>query len=63
MRHYIEQGAPPEKLLLGIVSDARTFTLLSPDQHNVGDLAEGPGAIGLYTQSVGYLSMYEVRNY
>lgn len=60
MHYYLINGAAPEKLLMGIQSNAITYTLADPLRHNIGDLAVAPGQPGRYSQSPGYLATYEL---
>ncbi|GAB6023558.1 Chitinase 2 [Chamberlinius hualienensis] len=60
MHYFLYRGAAPNKLLMGIVSDGRTYTLADPLFHNIGDPAVGPGQSGQYSQSPGYLATYEI---
>ncbi|XP_060628428.2 acidic mammalian chitinase-like [Anolis sagrei] len=59
MNYWVEQGATPEKLLMGFSNYGRTFRL-SSDDTSVGAPASGPGSAGKYTREEGYWSYYEV---
>lgn len=52
-------GLPKDKLIIGLATYGRTFTL-SSSQTGVGAPARGPGSSGRYTSEAGFLSYYEV---
>ncbi|CAG0912973.1 unnamed protein product [Notodromas monacha] len=60
IRYYIEEGADRDKLVLGIPSYGRSYTLFNPESHEMGSPAEGPGEIGKYTREKGYMAFYEI---
>lgn len=59
MRYWREQGAPAEKLLLGVATYGRTFRLVSAS-NRVGSPAGGPASAGTYTREAGFWAYYEV---
>lgn len=61
MNHLIEKGASPEKIILGIPTYGRSYTLYNPEATELGSPSDGPGAEGEATREKGYLAYYEVR--
>ncbi|XP_078054042.1 acidic mammalian chitinase-like [Mustelus asterias] len=59
MNYWKSQGAPPEKLNIGVGTYGHTFRL-STSQHGVGAPSGGPGPAGKYTRATGTLSYYEI---
>ncbi|XP_076012955.1 acidic mammalian chitinase-like [Genypterus blacodes] len=62
MQHWIEQGAPATKLLLGFATHSRSFTLSTPAT-GPGALISGPAPPGPYTQQIGFWSYYETCSF
>ncbi|XP_077298658.1 uncharacterized protein LOC143919933 isoform X2 [Arctopsyche grandis] len=60
IKHYLEAGADPDKLVLGIPTYGRSFTLFNPDTTDIGAPADGPGEQGDATREKGYLAYYEI---
>lgn len=58
---WLNHGAPPSKLTLGIPFYGRTFVLTDPNMTDINSPAEGEPDEGEYTRYMGYLSYYEVR--
>lgn len=61
IQHYLKMGANPDKLVLGIPTYGRSYTLYNPDANEIGAPADGPGDMGDATRENGYLAYYEVR--
>ena len=61
IKFYIKQGARRDKLVLGIPTYGRSYTLINPDAHEIGSPTDGPGEKGLGTKEDGYLAYYEVH--
>lgn len=53
-------GAERSKLVLGIPTYGRSYTLFNPEAYNFGSPADGPGEMGEATREDGYLAYYEV---
>ncbi|KZC06560.1 putative chitinase 3, partial [Dufourea novaeangliae] len=60
VRHWLSQGASPNKLILGIPTYGRSFTLANAGNCNIGARASGPGAVGPYTKEAGMLGYNEI---
>lgn len=61
IKHYLKKGADQEKLVVGIPTYGRSFTLLNPEASEINSQAEGPGKKGEATKEKGYLAYYEVK--
>ncbi|XP_061191469.1 chitinase-3-like protein 1 isoform X2 [Saccostrea echinata] len=60
-KYWTQNGAPRDKLNIGIATYGRTFTLADPrNDRNIGASAVAPGRPGQYTRETGFLSYYEV---
>ncbi|RVE54381.1 hypothetical protein evm_000866 [Chilo suppressalis] len=60
IKFYLENGADPDKLVLGIPTYGRSYTLFNPDAVEIGSPADGPGEQGDATREKGYLAYYEI---
>lgn len=60
IKHLIKLGALSHKLILGIPTYGRTFTLLNSDKHDLNVRITGPGEAGLFTKWRGILGLYEI---
>ncbi|XP_028925197.1 chitotriosidase-1 [Ornithorhynchus anatinus] len=58
-RYWVEKGTPASKLILGMPTYGRSFTLASSNT-GVGAPIAGGGTAGTYTREGGMLSYYEV---
>ncbi len=58
---WINAGASPQKLLMGVALYGRSFTLSNVNNNKVGSPTSGPGAAGPYTLESGTLSYLEVN--
>ncbi|KAM4860796.1 chitotriosidase-1 [Thomomys bottae] len=56
---WLQKGTPASKLILGMPTYGRSFTLASSDT-SVGAPAKGPGVPGPFTKEEGILAYYEV---
>ena len=61
MNEYVQLGAPPEKLVLGLHGAGSSFTLESMANHNVGDKVSAGGKAGPLLKLVGRMAYTEVR--
>jgi chitinase len=62
-KEWARQGAPLEKLIIGMPVYGRTFTLEDPSKFDVGAKASGGGKAGRYTGEAGFLSYYEICDF
>lgn len=62
IKHYISSGADRNKLVLGIPTYGRSYTLFNKDTTDIGAPSDGPGEKGEATREKGYLAYYEVYN-
>ncbi|XP_041052037.1 acidic mammalian chitinase-like [Carcharodon carcharias] len=62
VKYWRDNGAPSNKLLIGIPTYGRTFKL-STSNSDVGAPASGPGPQGKYTRTAGILANYEVCDF
>lgn len=60
IKHLIKMGVIPKKIILGIPTYGRTFTLKDMDKNNLNDLVLGPGIEGLFTKHRGLLGYFEI---
>ncbi len=58
---WLDLGASPDKLVMGIPTYGRSFTLCSDKHIDIGDKNCGPGSPASYTRERGFVSYYEVR--
>lgn len=57
---WVKLGAPKDKLVIGMPTYGRTFTLSNPANFKVNAPASGGGKAGDYTKEGGFLAYYEV---
>lgn len=60
VRFYLGHGASRHKLVLGIPTYGRSYTLANPDAHEISSPTTGPGEQGEGTKEDGYLAYYEI---
>lgn len=53
-------GAPKEKLVIGLATYGRSFTLTSPGSSGMNAPSSGGGKAGEFTRESGFLSFYEI---
>ncbi|XP_014210782.1 acidic mammalian chitinase-like [Copidosoma floridanum] len=64
INYWLSEGATREKLVLGIPTYGRTFTLKDPKNNRIGAPTTGPGRAGPYTReksSLGYNEICEMQ--
>lgn len=61
VQFYLNLGADPNKLVLGLPTYGRSYTLFNPDATDIGSPTDGPGEQGDATREKGYLAYYEVN--
>lgn len=59
---WVRLGAPKDKLVIGMPTYGRTFTLSNTDRFKVNSPASGGGKAGEYTKEAGFLAYYEVSS-
>lgn len=63
VRYWLSQGAPTDKIIVGIPTYGRSFTLANPSNTDIGAPANGPGTAGPYTREAGMLGYNEICEY
>lgn len=61
IKYYLKAGADRDKLVLGIPTYGRSYTLINEESTELGAPSEGPGEQGDATREKGYLAYYEVE--
>uniref|UniRef100_A0A8D8USC8 Probable chitinase 3 n=1 Tax=Cacopsylla melanoneura TaxID=428564 RepID=A0A8D8USC8_9HEMI len=62
-KEWVKQGAPKEKLMIGMPTYGRSFTLVDETKFDIGAPASGGGEPGKYTAEAGFMSYYEVCDF
>merc|ERR1719418_495340 len=62
-KEWVRQGAPLEKLIIGMPVYGRTFQLADPAKFDIGAEALGGGEAGRYTGESGFMSYYEICDF
>ncbi|XP_070522008.1 uncharacterized protein [Cardiocondyla obscurior] len=58
--HLLEKGMSADKIVLGIPTYGRSYTLFNQEATDLGSPADGPGTEGEATREKGYLAYYEI---
>ena len=58
----MKEGARPEKMLIGMPTYGRTFTLQDPAEYDIGAAVQGGGKPARFTREEGFASYYEVSD-
>lgn len=61
LHYWMEKGAPPSKLVMGMPLYGQSFTLSDAKNYGLNSRAPGPGTAGEFTRAAGFLAYYEVR--
>merc|ERR1712168_1775301 len=59
-QYWIDKGAPPSKIALGLGTYGRSFKLVDMNKNGIGAPANGNPPRGPYTRESGFLSYYEI---
>ncbi|KAB0800036.1 hypothetical protein PPYR_07916 [Photinus pyralis] len=62
-REWVKQGAPKEKLMIGMPTYGRSFELVNMSQFDIGAPASGGGKPGQFTSESGFMSYYEICDF
>lgn len=62
VNYWLSQGAARQKIVLGIPTFGRTYTLRNQSNNGVGAAASRPGQAGLYTKEPGIMGYNEVSS-
>ncbi|KZC14844.1 Acidic mammalian chitinase [Dufourea novaeangliae] len=60
INYLVTKGASTDKIILGIPTYGRSYTLFNEDATDLGSPADGPGIEGDATREKGYLAYYEI---
>lgn len=58
--YWIKLGCPKSKLVIGLVTYGRSFTLANPNNNGTKAPASGAGTAGTFTRQQGFLAYYEI---
>lgn len=61
VEYYLDNGFPASKLVLGIGTYGRSWTLVNSANNGVGAQASGAGKAMQYTGEAGYAAYFEVQ--
>lgn len=61
INYWLDNGAPKEKLIMGLPLYGRTFSLTNQADTSVGAPSSGPGIAGQYSYENGMIGLNEVR--
>ncbi|ETN66512.1 brain chitinase and chia [Anopheles darlingi] len=60
VRHWMSNGCPASKIVLGVPLFGRTYTLADSGSHGLAARSTGPGTSGPYTRDPGYRAYFEI---
>ena len=60
LHSWVRLGTPKEKLIIGMPTYGRSFTLTDPNRWIVNSPSTGGGEAGKYTGESGFMAYYEV---
>jgi len=60
LNYWMELGADPSKIIMGIPMYGQSFTLANPKENGLNAKARGPGQAGEFTRQGGFLAYYEI---
>lgn len=59
LEYYVQKGADPKKLVMGMPMYGQAFTLKNPNEHGLNAPAR-KGQAGQFTKAAGFISYYEI---
>ncbi|XP_066157317.1 probable chitinase 10 [Euwallacea fornicatus] len=60
IHYWIEKGAAPKKLVMGVPLYGQSFSLADGSRHGLNEPSYGPGEAGESTRAGGFLAFYEI---
>lgn len=60
INYWIEKGADPKRLVMGMPLYGQSFSLADASNHDLNDKSYGPGEAGEFTRAGGFLAFYEI---
>ncbi|XP_075706761.1 acidic mammalian chitinase-like [Rhinoderma darwinii] len=63
MNYWKNNGAAPEKLMVGFPAYGRTFTLSNPSNNGLGAPTSGGGPAAPFTQEAGFMAYFEICSF
>ncbi|XP_045475619.1 probable chitinase 10 [Harmonia axyridis] len=60
MHYWIEKGAPPSKLVMGMPMYGQSFSLADASNNGLNAQSYGPGEAGEFTRAGGFMAFYEI---
>ncbi|KAG5889208.1 hypothetical protein JTB14_033286 [Gonioctena quinquepunctata] len=60
IHYWIEKGAPPSKLVMGMPLYGQSFSLADGGKRGLNEKTYGPGEAGEFTRAGGFLAFYEI---
>ena len=63
MKYWVESGADPKKLIMGMPMYGQSFTLRNPTNTGLNSPSSGGGEKGEFTRAKGFLAFNEVYTY
>lgn len=61
VNHWIDNGCPKEKLILGLAFYGRGYALKDTSVNGVGAPSKGTSKAGTFTKEAGFISYFEVK--
>jgi chitinase len=62
LRYWVESGADPKKLIVGMPMYGQSFTLQTPTNNGLNAPSRGGGDKGEFTRAKGFLAFNEVNS-
>ena len=61
INYWLDGGCPKEKIMVGMATYGRAWTLEDPEQHCLACPTKGAAPAGQFTREGGFYAYYEVR--